>query len=248
VSFFVEDNCLPLLTAFVLIGIILFRQGKVIFLTYLGFLFFLLLTFITGKTREGSHWPFYSYSRMYLGLPFALSYFVAIMRVRKDMIFSIVIGLTLIFSVYKLYLMNRVIAYHTFHLHATGVRIVPLPTVLDGMQVYKRVCDEHGAKRLVISSIFWQSTYLTYGGQAVYPDFPETEETYVDRRYWVREGKKNEVNDKFMVISINYVFDTIVKKKYAFDVEKLDDWGLFLIKNNKLTNKEFLDILRDIED
>lgn len=248
VSFFVEDNSLPLLLGFLVMTVITFKAGKNLFYTWLCFLVVLLLSFFAGKTRDGSFWPYYSYSRMYLALPLIFIVFIGSIPFRKTVAVFIFVALALVFESYKLFKVKDVIAFHTNHLHAKGVRITSVETIKDAVSTYKKFCSNNDVHELKLSTIFWLSPYLTYGAQVLDPEFPNTEETWADRRYWVRVQHEDSVYKRFIIISINYEFDKLTAGKYAFDVKKLDDWGVFLIENNRLRNKEFMDILRDIED
>lgn len=248
VSFFVEDNSIPLLVALMLMVVLTRLRDKSLFYTWLFFLVTLLLSFFAGKTRDGSFWPYYSYSRMYMAMPLIFLQYLVMLPYLGKTFYTSMVSMALAFESYKLLRAHDAIAYHTNHHHAKGVRITSVPTVIDAIATYKKFCVDHGVTELKISTIFWLSPYLTYGAQTIDPEFPNTEETWADRRYWVRLGKQDSHFKKFIIISINYDFDKITQGKYPFDVTRLDDYGVFLIDNNQLSNKAFMDVLRDIED
>ena len=248
VSLFVEDNSLPLLAAFAVLTVVCYKANKLVFVTWLSFLFVLVFSFFAGKTRDGSFWPYYSYSRMYLAIPLVFIFFIALLPLRNFGVMVIPVLIALAFESYKLSKAEAVKNYHTNHLHAKGVRIYSVATIEDALKTYKKFCNDNGVRELKISTIFWLSPYLTYGAQVIDPTFPNTEETWADRRYWVRLQHEDSLYSKFMIISINSNFDTITRGKHPFEVKRLDDYGAFLIYNNRLKNKAFMDILRDIED
>ena len=66
-----------------------------------------------------------------------------------------------------------------------------------------------------------------------------------DKQLKLNENKRFE---RFVMISINYNFDKKVGEHYPFHIQRLDDYGTFLITDNQLRNGEFMDIMRRIED
>ena len=248
VSFFVEDNAVPLLVGLAAMTVLTYKTTKNLFFAWLSFLAVLFLSFFAGKTRDGSFWPYYSYSRMYLAIPLVFVLFLGFVSFKKPAFVLLMVLIAFVFDSYKLYKSSAAMAYHTNHMHAKGVRITSVETIKDGMRTYKKFCTDNGVTELKLSTIFWLSPFLTYGGQVLDPTFPNTEETWADRRYWVRLQHQDSLYEKFVIISINYDFDKLTRGKYAFEVKRLDDYGVFLITNNRLKNKAFMDILRDIED
>jgi hypothetical protein len=247
ISFFFEDNSLTLLVAFAGMTWATWYADKKVFFTWIVFLLVLLAAFFTGKTREGTFWPYYSYSRMYIALPFVLIYFLSLLPFRSATLLSSFLFLTLCFESYKLSHSKTQVAYHTDYSHATGVRIYSLDVILDGFKVYKHFCTENKSDHLVISTIFWLSPYLNYGAQAVDPSFPSTEESWSDRRYWVWKEKRDTVYERFNLISVNYDFDKYCANRYPFELKRLDDYGAYLVYNNHLKNKDFMSVLRNAE-
>ena len=82
---------------------------------------------------------------------------------------------------------------------------------------------------------------INYAGPSIHNDFPNTFKPSFERRTWIIEKEKKAIHDKFIIYTANYDFDKLAKEKYKFiDITRLDDYGLFLIKNNKLTTVAFL--------
>lgn len=248
IGFFTDNTSIYLLLAMAAMLAATWAAGPKLFSTWVIFLVILLIAFFAGKTREGTLWPFYSYSRMYLAMPFVFLWILSLLPFRSSTILTIMVLSALLFEGWRLKVTTPKINELARAEHATGVRIFPLKDVLNGLQFYKDKCDRNQADHLLISTTFWLGPYLSYGGPAVYQDFPSTEETWADRRYWIRIEQQEARYERFVLISINYDFDKKVKGRFPFAVKRLDDYGCFLIENNQLKNKDFMDIVRRIED
>lgn len=248
ISFFNEGQSFTVLLAMAAMLLATWFAGPKVFYSWLFFLLLFVLAFFAGKTREGTVWPFYSYSRMYIAMPFVFIWFIALLPFRSSFVVLTLLLLALGFEGKRLLVMEEKVHEICRSEHATGVRIFPLKSVLEGMAFYKNFCTRNQSNHLLISTTFWLGPYLAYGGQAVYKDFPDTEETWADRRYWVRHGNANKRFERFVMISINYNFDKKVGEHDPFHIQRLDDYGTFLITDNQLRNGEFMDIMRRIED
>jgi len=185
---------------------------------------------------------------MYLGLPLIIALLCSAIRIPKHSIAILLGFIFLIYPIRKLATQSENLAYHLEDSHYFGVHVVPLNIAADAIKVYREYCKKNNADYLIISNIFWLTTFLAYGGPTFYPDFPQTRETVSDHRYWVWYENRNKVYDRFVVLSINNKFGDLVRGKYPFEIEKLDEFGLFLVTNNRLKNQEFVNILKDHED
>lgn len=247
INFFAEEHYLFLFLTLLLLLVALFKRNRPAFYAFSGFLLVLVLSFFSGKTREGSFWPFYSYSRMYLGVPLVICLFAALLTFSRRNLIILVVPVTLLFSGYKFLNFKNHVAYHTMESHAIGVHLVRLETVLDAIKFYKDICEKNKADHLLISNTFWLNTYLDYGGPAVYGNFPGTEETRSERRYRVWKGNEKKIFSRFVLISVKSNFDKLTAEQNGFETQRLDDYGLFLIKNNTLTNDDFIALVNKIE-
>lgn len=247
INFFVEEQYLFLCLAVVLLAAALFKTNRMAFFAFAGFMVIVVLSLFSGKTREGSFWPFYSYSRMYLGIPLVICLFTTKLSFSRRPFIILIVPLTLIFSSYKLLSLKNKVAYHTMDSHAIGVHLVKLEKVRDAIDFYKGVCKKNKVDRLLISNTFWLNTYLAYGGPAVYNDFPNTEETRSERRYKVWNGNKDKVFRSFVLISVASNFDKLTQSRSEFECVRLDEYGLFLIKNNTLSNASFISLVNKTE-
>src|SRR5690606_33514872 len=177
-----------------------------------------------------------------------IALFASLLPTKKNKYNLALLILIFSFSIFKIVKLEKNIENHLQPENAVGVHFVSLESTLDGIKFYKEMCEKFHSSHLLVSSAFWLSTYLTYGGSAVYEEFPTTEETYVDRRYWVRECNKDKIFERFVVISVNSDFDKIVGEKYNFKIKRLDDFGLFLVTDNQLKNRDFITVMREVED
>lgn len=247
VSFFVEENCLTLLASLLLFGTVLFRHNKKAFYAFIVFIAVLLLSFFSGKARDGANWPFYSFSRMYLGIPIFMALFSAFLHLPHRRLMIVVVLVTFAYSALKFLNFEKKVAYHMQESHWLGVHCHSLKGIIEAANFYQNVCRKNNADRLVISGTFIYATFLANGGPAVYDDFPNTESTTAERRYWIREGNKNKVFKKFVLISINTELEAMFEKRPDFKINRLDYYGMYLVSNNTMPNGAFISMIRKIE-
>jgi hypothetical protein len=243
VSFFFEERSLILLVILLVLAIALFKTSKAAFLAFLSFLSIVLFSFCTTKVQEGVIWPFYSFSRMYIGIPVLIVLFSVLFPFRSRFLLPLLVIVTLSFSLLRFIHFKSSIRYHTDEKRWNGVHLVPLHTVLEACQLFGEACKTNKANYLLISNTFWLSTYINYGGQGILKDFPLSQETEAERRYWVREGNKNKVFKRFVFISVDYDFEKHCSQDENFQIKRLNDYGLFLIENNTLQNKDFISLV-----
>ena len=242
-----EENCSLLLVLIFCLAIALFRKNKIAFLAFLSFLSLILLSFFTSKVNDGVVWPFYSYSRMYIGIPMVIALFTVFFQIRSRILILCLLVVTLGYSSFKFITFKSSLAYHTDEKRWNGIHLTPLPMILEACEDFKGICKKNDADFLLISSTFWMSTYLNYGGQCIDKDFPASEETFAERRYWVREGNKEKVFRRFIFLSVDFDFDTYCAGNSAFKIKRLDDYGLMLVEDNTLKNKDFISLSLKLE-
>lgn len=247
VGFFAEQSAAPVLITFVAVSYYLFKKNRIAFFSFLAFIVFLLLTLASAKSLDGTFWPWYSFSRMLLGIPVIIYLMFSLLEFKPGKLFTTVILITFFFSVWKLIAFNSNLAKKTDKSNWLGVHLVPLNSVIETVKFYNETCQKKQVNYFLISNGFWLNTYLDYGGPAIIKDFPETQETNSERRYWVRERDRNKVIPRFVFISETPNFDKIVPKTNKFKLQRLDDYGLFLVQENKLKMQEFINISRYFE-
>lgn len=248
ISFFVEENCILLFLALMVLTYALFKLDKKAFYALFGFFGVVILSFFSGKTEDGVVWPFYFYSRLFLGIPLVIVLLSALLPLQSKKILIPLLVITFGFTIYKFSNFKRAVTYHTkVESRWNGVHLLSLSSVLEGANFFKEACKKNNTDHLLISNAFWLCTYLNYGGPAFMGDFPSTEETEAERRYWVREENKEKVFNRFVFLSVKYDLDKQVSGKYNFEIKRLDDYGLFLIENNQLKNKDFILLVKECE-
>ena len=247
ISFFMEGRSVILILILLLIPILLYKNNRAAFYAFLIFYLVVLVSFFSGKVREGSPWPFYSYSRMYLGIPLVIGLFSSLINFNSSRIMVLLITLVFLFTGLKFYRFNKDIAYHSEERHWVGVHLVPLKTILGTLKTYKEIAEKNHVDRFLISNGFWLNTYVNYGAQAVYPDFPTTQETNSERRYWVREANNNKVYERFVFVSAVFAIAKQFDTKKACEVQALDDYGLLLVQHNTLTTSDFIKLVKENE-
>jgi hypothetical protein len=247
VSFFIEEISATVLISFLVLGIALYRKNKQAFLAFLSFFGIVFLSFFASKVQQGVVWPFYSFSRMYIAVPMVIILFTVFFQIRSRAFVISLLVITLTYSTFKFVNFKSSLAYHTEEKRWNGVHLVSLKNVLDASEAYKNICHEKGVDFFLISNTFWLCTYLNYGGQVIHNDFPETQETKAERRYWVREKNKNKVFKRFVFLSVNYNFDKACSENPNFKITRIDGYGLMLVEDNTLSNDAFISLANKIE-
>jgi hypothetical protein len=247
VSFFMEGNSWTLLSVLAALGGFLFLKNKRAFYAFISFLLLVLFTFLSGKSRDGVLWPWYSYSRMYIGVPLLIGLMTVPINLQFNKTIAVVLVVALAFSGFKFFSYKTQLNRYTDEKLWNGVHLVSLKSALEAMNFYKENIRKKGVDYFLISNGFWLNTFLDYGGPAVYDDFPQTQETNSERRYWVREGNKNKVFKKFVLLSCKYNLDELIPVNNNFKLERIDDYGLLLVTNNRLSNDDFIKTVKKYE-
>lgn len=241
ISFFIEEKSFLLLILFIIVGIVLYKKNIKLFFSFLMFLLVIIVSFFSSKVSDGIVWPFYSYSRMYLGIPivFYLMLIGSSIDLRKSI--YLFIPVVLIFSLYKELNFNSSVEYHTQEKMWGHVHLNKLTDLLEVLKNNKRACKEQGINDLIIINSVWCDDEINYAGPALFDDFPNTLKPSFERRTWRIEQEKSRIIDRFIIYTADYDFDKLAHEKYKnIDVTRLNDYGLFLIKNNKLKTNVFL--------
>jgi hypothetical protein len=235
-----------LLALILLVAILLWQNNRKAFFGYLVSMLIVVSSCLFGKVAEGTTWPFYSFSRMFLGIPIATALFTVFLNPKRVLTIFVVL-VTLVFSFIKISHFEKRVAHNLKDEDWFGVHLVELKDVLNALPFYKAKCEEYGVKDLALSNPFWLSTYIAYGGPAIFPDYPRTQENGAERRYYIREEGKNRFVKELMYISCIPDLDKILKTT-DFEMVRLDDYGLLYIKNNRLSLDDFLRSVREAEE
>ncbi len=241
IGFFVEETSVLMLLVFIVLGFLLYKKNLKLFLSYVAFLFIIILSFFSSKVSDGILWPFYSYSRMYLGFPIAIFLMVTSLDSKFKKVIYVLIPVVLIFTIYKETNFKKAIAYHIQEKMWGHVHLNTLQEILQAVDSYKQICKEQGVTNFVIVNSVWHDDEINYAGPAIYDNFPNTFKPSFERRTWRILEEKVNVHKKFIVYTANYDFDKFIKENYkTINIVRLNDYGLFLIKNNKLKTVEFI--------
>lgn len=245
-----ENNSLLLLALMAVLGYLLFTRNRKAFWAYLLFFAVLLISFFAGKTSEGSTWVYMPYSRMYLGIPLLLCLFATQaghLRLAKVNYLLLAMVASLVFSLYKLSRVNRDLAWIEYSHNVTGVRLMHLESCKEVGRFYKQICRQSESEFMLVSSWFWLNTFISQAGPALIDDYPEIQETWLEKRWWVREKNKNRVIPRFVYLSSDYDFDQKIGRGLGFDIRRIDNNGLFLIYNNTLPLGHLLQLIYKAE-
>lgn len=244
ISFFFNGKSFTVLLYILALGLTFFFKNKKAFGAFVGFIVLLMVSFLSFKTMEGSDWIFVSYSRMYLGIPVFL-YLFSILLPMPRTLGILLCGPALCFSLVKLVNLDK--SLEGQFANRGGVKLVSLQETKSMAQFYQTRCRENGAGFILVSSKFWLNTLVNAAGPSLYEDYPETMETWFEKRYWVREKNKNRILKKFILLASTYDFDKLIPHTSEFTITRIDNYGLFLIDNNRLKLGEFAAMVARVE-
>ncbi len=241
VSLFIEERCFVLLILFMVVGLFLYKSNINLFYSFLVFLLVIFVSFFSSKVSDGIVWPFYSYSRMYLGVPILLVLLMIGSSLDFKKIMTIFIPIILIFTIYKEINFTKSLAYHRQEKMWGHVHLNTLKEIRKTVRECKEICIKHGVSDFIIINSVWHDDEINYAGPALYDDFPNTLKPSFERRTWRMEEERNRIHEQFIVYVADENFDKTTKQKYPFmDITKLNYYSMFHIKNNKLTTAAFL--------
>ena len=247
ISFFIPNQSYTLLLGFLILGFMLYQHNKKAFWSFILFVFILLCSFFASKISDGSTWVFMSYSRMFLGIPILICLLLVSMQFQSKKLNWFLVCIPLVFSVYKSTNLKSELDKEDIRDIARGVRVLSIESTKQMTQFYKDECHKNACNFLLVSSTFWLNTIISSAGPALYTDYPETEETRFEKRYWVRNKNKNRLIPQFVFLSSDYDLDKLITANTGFELKRLDDYGLFLVTHNQLKMGQFIETINAIE-
>ena len=200
-----------------------------------------------SKTSQGTQWLFAPHSRLFLAAPFVLCLFGILIPMLKRNLFLLLFLIPVVFGVYKTLNYKKLLAWHFVPENGMGIEIMPLMKTLEAINFYKEICKKNKVDFLMTSGKFWLDNELAYGGPALHTDYPETQLANTERRYTAREKNKDKVIERFIFISMHYDFDKMLTVKQDFEIQRLDDYGMYLITKNKLKTTSFTNLVNNVE-
>jgi hypothetical protein len=242
ITFFFERKSVFLFSVLIVI-LISIRKQKFALAAFGVFLLVVLVSLAARKNIDGYTWPFYSYSRMYLGIPLVVCLFLPLMNIKEK--FLPIIILPIAFTFFKLANLKEDIK-NTAEGQGVFISVIKLKPALEMISFYKKLCEEKRAGFFLLSSGFWMRTVVNYGGPAIHADYPQTMETDYERRTWVYKKAENKVIERFLFLSAVPSFHQ-QNKNSGFKITPVDGYGLFLVTENKLTTFQFIQNVRITE-
>lgn len=247
-SFFSEQAAIGLLLTIALLLFFLFRhKRKAMLFAGVSFLLFLLISMTVSKTRDGGTWVYLSYSRMYLGIPLVLAFFISAVPLNFKTLCYLLIPAALIHLSFNFITQEQQLKTHFDEKNWNALYLIPLEKAIDASNFYGQKCKEQEVDFILVSHRFWAVNTICYGGKALDKNYPESMETVWDKRYKVRNMYENKVVAKFILLSTTSNIAEELAPERGFKITKLDDYGLALVTDNTLPLSEFIKLERQHE-
>ncbi|MBL7933206.1 MAG: hypothetical protein JNL60_14975, partial [Bacteroidia bacterium] len=247
ISPFVQMNCIPLFLLLLFFGILTYKWNKKAFAAFVLFVVLIIASFSNAKTADGFDWVFMPMSRMYLGIPIMLYLFLCIEKIELRKSYVIVLFIPVLFTGCKLYNIKESIVKNTQVDRWDGVLCLTLEKCLRNIDYYRKYCKSIGVNHLIISNGNWTYCIVSYGGPAVHHDYPRVEVLDGDRRYWIKNYRRSDVFNTFMLLAGTEKLEKVILPSDSFKVIRIDDYGLYLVTGNKLSKKRFAQKFPEIE-
>jgi hypothetical protein len=190
IGFFIEGTGTVVLLTLAGTGILLYKKNIKLFFSFLLFIAILFVSFFSSKINDGLVWPFYSYGRMYLGLPVLLYLSITALDIDFKRVLIVLLPITILFTVFKETTLEKRVAYHAQKKFWGRVHLNKLSEIMQALDIYRTICREQGVNDFVMLNHVWQDDEINYGGPAVYDDFPNTFKPAFERRSWRMRKKE----------------------------------------------------------
>lgn len=197
------------------------------------------------KVHDGTHSVFYSWSRMFMGVPMLLAVFLGLMNfsnVRAGIIVGIV-GIGLLFFGIKLFTLDDVIKdeivvkekEHNMYV----AEVTELQTMCDSL---RNIVIRNNAELIIIGDHFTKHV-INYGCPCMVDSFPTTFEPSRDRRTWLLKEEESQVRK--VVLLAGYYEDLLPEqmKNYPGMQRVPGDPALWLLDSNQIATGPLLDSL-----
>lgn len=237
VSFFGEGYSGLSLLIIITLAISFFNKNIKIFLAFLAFLLIIFISLCTSKSADGAEWAFYSYSRLYIGIPIFIYLFISLLELKKVIVPIIVI--TLIFSFIKAVGFKEAINYHSQEKKWNHLNLISLRDLKECVNTYTHFAHENKTTHFIVDHV-WRDDFLNYASEVINPDFPLTFKPSYERRSWLITENKERVIERFLIIIRD---PKQIEDLNNSNIFKLDDYGLYLVTNNKKPLSKFLNTI-----
>jgi hypothetical protein len=245
ITFFVEYQSVILFITIIVLGVFLYNRDLKALAAYILFIILLLLTFISAKTMDGTKWVYFSYSRMYLGVPLLFCLMLGVAKIWNRNFWTLFCLLPIFNNIIKFNSLDEE-ALKDAKEQRSQVSAISLAAGLDIIDVYGKVCIDNKSGVLLVSGGNFAAPFLGYGAYAAREHYPITIVSRYERRYWMRQAQLDTVYNRMVFLSPAWDFDKRVIPK-DFKIKRLDDYGLFLITENHLTKRELLEFVNTVE-
>ena len=219
--------------------IIFYKKNRYVFYSTLLMLFFVLVSFSYSKTMDGAPWPFYSYSRMYIGIPIIILLFISLLTIKLNKFFYLFVVLVFVFSGLKFATISKNITYHTDKDKWNSLQLMSLKDMEEWVLKFKVLADKYQVTDIFMVENYWRQDFVIYAGPILIDDYPNTLNPHYDRRTWRMQEEDTMVRKTFLL----FCGDNTFFKKHKIPSGKLtqiDEWGLYLVTDNTLTTIGFL--------
>lgn len=241
ISFFVHGHAFILILVLLITGLLLYRGNKKAFYSFLLFLAFILVSFFSSKIANGITWVFYSFSRMYLGIPIVLFLFLSLLEWSERTAFIIAL-LPLLYVPVKESVLKKTIEKESDPKKWLLIHLNSLETTQELLRNYKAICGKNKVSDLVVIGEVFCKEELAYCGPALDPDYPSTFLSNGERRAWRIAEEEQRKPERFVIFSDDYNFHTHgFDSLYHFKISIIDGYGCYLIEENTRSIPDFLE-------
>ena len=239
ISPFADQQGITLLILLAALLIVFYKKNRALFYSMLVLILIMLVSFAYSKTTDGTTWPFYSYSRMYLGIPIVLVLFISLLDIKVSKLFYGFVGIVLLFTGFKFATLSKNITYHTQESKWDHLQILSLKDMKEYVDKFRIMAKEYHVNDVILVELYWRQDFVIYGGPALYADYPNTLNPHYDRRTWRMQEEDTLVKKSFIILcGKNDYFDT--HKIPSGKLTRINEWGVFLVTDNTLTTIDFL--------
>lgn len=239
--FFTDRKGLFIIPVSLSFSIFLFYKNRKAFYAFMILLLVIFSSFFSSKVADGVVWPFYSYSRMYICLPMVFIIFIIISKEHLKSIILPALCITVCFMAFKAATLNHKLAYHQQEKFWNHVHLNSFDQIKNSVDTYKRFAKQAHVDFLLILGPGWMDDEINYAGEALDVDFPDTFKPSFERRTWLLNKEKTTIHNSFLLYTSDYGYDNYINTSVKdVEIQRLDDYGLFLVKNNKRTTTEFI--------
>ena len=239
ISPFADQQGITLLVLLAALGVVFYKKNRALFYSTLVLISIVLVSFAYSKTMDGTTWPFYSYSRMYIGIPVVLVLFISLLNIKTGKLFYAFTGIVLFFTGFKFVTLSKNITYHTQESKWDHLQMLSLKDMKEYVDKFRILAKEHHVNDLIMVELYWRQDFIIYGGPTLFADYPNTLNPHYDRRTWRMQEEDTLVKKSFIILcGKNDYFET--HKIPSGKLTRINEWGVFLVTDNTLTTIDFL--------